>query len=142
MLSDGMITPASRSALAQSILGEVAELLAAFAVDGTTGAIDLRSLPLTPSERDELETTLGRGDVVVGLDVAGASEIWETGYSAVWWVRHFGAGDNVAAERIEIAAIPEIVAAHRDDAAAAVVQLHRQLATISAAAAEQDSEHV
>ena len=47
------------------------------------------------------------------LKVAGTSEIWETRYAGVWWVRHFGAGDKIAAERIEIAAIPQIFVPHR-----------------------------
>ena len=103
--------------MADSLLQEIAERLAAFANAGEASAIDLRSLPMAPSDRDELEERLGHGDVSAMLDVAGRSEVWETGYAGVWWVRHFGAGDAVAAERIEITAVPEILVAHSADIA-------------------------
>lgn len=116
-----------RTGLAQSVLGEIAERLAALASTGETAAIDLRSLPLTSADRAELEDTLGRGDVTARLTVAGTSELWETRYSGVWWVRHSGADDKVAAERIEIAAVPEILLAHDADIAAACARLRADL---------------
>jgi hydrogenase-1 operon protein HyaF len=149
MHPDDTVASATRGAVVPSVLREVAELLTAFAAGGPAGVIDLRSLPLTAGERDELEAGLGRGDVVINLDVAGQSEIWETGYAGVWWVRHFGADDRIAAERIEIAAIPEIVTSHRADAAVALARLREQLdgpsdrqsTTTAIFAAEQDSDH-
>ncbi len=97
------------SALAASVLREIAERLAALANGGESAAIDLRSLPLTAFERGELERSLGRGEVAARLTVAGTSEIWETSYRGVWWIRHFGAGEHLASERIEITAVPEIL---------------------------------
>lgn len=116
-----------RTGLAQSVLREVAARLAALADSGETAAIDLRSLPLTPADRRELEDSLGRGEVVASLTVTGSSQVWETSYSGVWWVRHFGAGEQIAAERIEIAAVPEILVAQRADIAAAVRRVREDL---------------
>ena len=115
------------SGLAQSVLREIAERLAALARTGERGAIDLRSLPLTSADRGELEDKLGRGDVTAKLTVAGTSELWETRYSGVWWIRHYGAGDKIAAERIEIAAVPEILVAHEADIAAACARVRADL---------------
>lgn len=118
-----------RTGLAQSVLREIAERLAALAGGGETAAIDLRSLPMTAADRSELESRLGRGDVTVKLDVAGTSELWETRYSGVWWVRHFGADERIAAERIEIAAIPEILVSHDEDIAAAAARVREEVDT-------------
>ena len=84
-----------RTGLAQSVLREIAELLSVLVAEGETGAIDLHGLPMTPADRSELEESLGRGDVEAILNVAGTSEVWETRYSGVWWVRHFGADDKM-----------------------------------------------
>lgn len=125
-----------RTGMARSVLAEIGELLDSLAAGGTPAAIDLLSLPMTPADRAELEALLGHGDVEAALDVAGPSQIWETGYSGVWWVRHFGAGDKVAAERIEITALPDILMSHDDDIAAAATRLRHDLTE----AAERETE--
>jgi hydrogenase-1 operon protein HyaF len=102
----------------------------------------LRSLPITSADRSQLETRLGRGDVEVALCAGGASEIWETRYSGVWWVRHFGCDDKLAAERIEITAIPEIVVAQGADIAAALARLSNDLACEPFGAVAEHAEHV
>ena len=118
---------ASPSGLAQSVLREIAAHLAALADVGESAAIDLRSLPMTAADRGELESLLGRGEVTVKLDVAGTSELWETRYSGVWWVRHRGEGERIATERIEIAAIPEILVSHDADIAAAAARIREEV---------------
>lgn len=127
-----------RTGLARSLMQEIAQLLEAYAARGEAAAIDLVSLPMTPADRAELEDLLGRGDVAAVLDVAGTSEIRETAYSGVWWVRHLGAGDKVAAERIEIVAVPDVLVTHADDIAAAATRLRGELA---AASASEEPQH-
>jgi hydrogenase-1 operon protein HyaF len=108
--------------MAEPVLREIHARLESFAATGQTGAIDLAGMPLTRADREALEAFLGRGEVSATLDVAGRSEIWETAYSGVWWVRHWG-GDAVASELIEFTAIPEILKTDRTDAAGAVKRL-------------------
>lgn len=117
-----------RTGMAQSLLREVAQGLATLAATGTPTALDLRSLPMTGADREELEQTLGRGDVAVTLEAAGRTEVWETRFAGVWWLRHFGSDDRIAAETIEITAVPDIVTAHPDDIAAASRRLMAELA--------------
>jgi len=119
---------APRTGMARSLLREIAERLATLAATGEASAIDLRGLPMTAGDREELEEALGRGDVSATIDLAGRSEVWETGYAGVWWLRHFGAGDSVAAEFIEITRVPEILAAHPDDVAASSARVAAELA--------------
>jgi hydrogenase-1 operon protein HyaF len=122
------VAPADFSTgMAKSLVREIAGLLDALAKTGETAVVDLRSLPMTDTDREELEDALGRGDVAIALDVAGHSEIWETGYAGVWWVRHYGGDDRIAAERIEITAVPEIIVTHGADIAAAAARLRDNL---------------
>jgi len=77
--------------MALSVLAEISRMLETLAGSGEPGFIDLKSLPLSDADRAQLEELLGRGEVRVEMDLAGASEIWETAYSGVWWTRHRGA---------------------------------------------------
>jgi HupH hydrogenase expression protein, C-terminal conserved region len=115
--------PDYRTGMAQSLFSEIADRLRELAASGEKSAIDLSSLPLTPADLKELEALLGRGEVEAQLDVAGKSEIWETGYSGVWWVRHYGDGDKIASQSIEITACPKILAADGDDIAVAAARM-------------------
>ena len=107
----------------KSLLAEVARHLAALVRDGTVAAIDLRSLPLSIDDRARLEAALGQGEVKVTIDAAGESELHETAYAGVWWVRHFGAGRQLLTERIEITPLPEVLAAAPEDIAAGARRL-------------------
>lgn len=117
----------ARTGMAQSLLREVAQGLAVLAATGAPTALDLRSLPMTGADREELEQALGRGDVAVTLDAAGRTEIWETRFAGVWWLRHFGGDDRIAVEVIEITPVPDIVTAHPDDIGAASLLLLAEL---------------
>ncbi len=105
----------------------IAGHLAALAGAGESAAIDFRSLPLTAADRGALEGLLGRGEVSAKLDVAGTSELWETRYSGVWWVRHRGDDERIASERIEIAPIPEILVSHEADIAVAAARIREEV---------------
>jgi hydrogenase-1 operon protein HyaF len=121
--------------MAWSVLAEVGRLLEVLAANGEPGCIDLRSLPLTDADREELEALLGRGEVRVDLHLAGRSEVWETAYAGAWWVRHRGAGDRIAAELIAVCPVPEILMAHPADIQAATQRLRRDLQQLRPAAA-------
>ena len=128
--------------LADSVLSEIAQALQAFAQTGEGSAIDLRSIPMTDADRAVLEQRLGHGEVEVTLNVAGKSEIWETGYAGVWWVRHRGADARIAAETIIINTIPQILQTHKDDAEAAAARLARAVAAMPASEHKEDANHV
>ncbi len=115
--------PDFRTGMAQSLFSEIADRLSVLSATGEKSAIDLHSLPLTPADLKELETLLGRGEVEAQLEVAGKSEIWETGYSGVWWVRHYGDAGKIASQSIENTACPKILTADADDIAAAAARM-------------------
>ncbi len=126
--------------MAYSILAEIGELLTALSEHGEAGAIDLRSLPLTDADRDQLEEILGRGEVQAELDLAGASEVWETSYNGVWWIRHKGAGDKIATEEIVVTPVPEILMTHPADIAAASRRIRKDLDSAGLQSHEQKYE--
>jgi HupH hydrogenase expression protein, C-terminal conserved region len=112
--------------MADSVLSEIADRLQVFALTGETSAIDLRSLPMSDADRSELESQLGHGEVEIKLHAAGISDIWETSFAGVWWVRHFGGDERIAAEEINITSVPDILRAHPDDARAAAARLTKK----------------
>jgi hydrogenase-1 operon protein HyaF len=129
--------------MAWSILTEIRQLLNALNETGKAGAIDLRSLPMTDADREQLEEILGQGEVRAELNLAGASEVRETAYAGVWWIRHKGAGDRIACEEIAVTPIPEILITHPADIEAAAARLEHELSQGPAAAdlREQDQEN-
>lgn len=113
--------------MALSILAEIGQMLDVLANDQQPGSIDLRSLPLTEADRDELESLLGTGEIKAELELSGQSEIWETAYSGVWWIRHRGAGDKILSEEIAVCSVPEILQTHPVDIEAAARRLQKTL---------------
>ena len=109
--------------MAWSILSEIRTLLGRLAEHAESSAIDLRSIPLTEADRIQLEELLGRGEVSASLEVLGRTEVWEIGYTGVWWVRHMGAEDQVSSEEIAITPVPEILRAHPVDIVASAERL-------------------
>ncbi len=103
---------------ADALISEAIALVERFAKTGETATIDLGGLPMSNRDRAELDDFLGRGEVSANIDVIGRTEVWETRFSGVWRVRHFG-GAEVATDLIEIAACPKILFADPRDAESA-----------------------
>lgn len=121
--------PPLLTGMADAVLAEIAERLAAVATTETTERIELTAMPLTVADRADLEERLGRGEVVATIDSAGRSDVWETQFSGVWFVRHYGENDRPASECVEIGAVPAILRSHRADMAAAAARLASVLQT-------------
>jgi hydrogenase-1 operon protein HyaF len=98
-----------------AILHEVEHLLARLADTGEVGAIDLHSLPMAPSDYESLREALGEGEVAASLGIGSPSHVRETGFPGAWWVQHCDPSGEVAAEYLEIATVPEILAADLHD---------------------------
>lgn len=130
--------PPGSPVLARAVLVEIATALARLAETGEETLIDLRSLPLSPDDLAHLDEILGPGEVTCALDVAGRSEVRETGHSGVWWIRHFGADDQVAVEEITVARVPEILMSHPDDIARAARRLAQAVAEPAPPADEEE----
>ena len=122
--------------MALSIMAEVARMLEALADKGKKGSIDLRSLPLTDADREQLEELMGRGEVKAELEVSGDSTVWETSYPGAWWIRHHGAGGKISSEEISICPVPAILSAHPADIEAAANRIKNAIAELNPSQAE------
>lgn len=125
--------------MAQAVLAEIAQRLEALASSGAASTIDLRSLPLTDADLAELEGLLGQGEARASIDVIGTTEIRETAFAGVWWLRHMGAQDRVAAEEIAITPVPDILHAQPEDIHEAAQRIRLQIETAAPAGAEQEA---
>ena len=108
-----------------AILTEISCLLEKLAGNSETSLIDLKSLPFSPGEYEQLRLTLGRGEVSARLDAIGMSEIIETHFPGVWWVTHFNVEGDIVADLIEIAAIPNILLSQPEDVRAGLKRLQK-----------------
>ena len=110
-----------------AILTELARLLDQLAEKDMPAAIDLRSLPLSPQDRIELERALGNGEVEASVNADGVSTLRETRICGVWWVAHRDAHGDLIAELLEVTRVPEILACASDEIAAAAHTLRERL---------------
>ena len=130
--------PPRLTGMSDAVFAEVAARLAEVVAGASAPPIELTAMPLTSEDRADLEQRLGRGEVFATIESAGRSEVWETQFSGVWFVRHFGENDRTASECIEFGAAPAILFSHRADMAAAA----RRLATaLQPVATRETTDH-
>lgn len=83
-------------------------------------AIELQALPLAPSDIERLREALGRGELEARLiDQSGPATIYETGFAGIWWVTLEDLSGRRLSEQIQIAEVPPLLRAHREDMLAA-----------------------
>ena len=112
------------SAGAASLVQEIAVSLDRLLNSGEGTVIDLLALPfLTEDDREQLHGLLGEGEVSATVEAMGPTEVVETAYAGVWWVTYYGADGEVVAERIEVARMPDILAAQDPDMRAGLGRL-------------------
>ena len=111
----------------QALAHEIASQLERLAESGESSAIDLKSLPMSPAEFNELKTMLGQGEIDLSLDLDGPTRVRETAYPGVWWVRHENTSGRVLAEYIEINRFPDFLSAQTVHINEAVRQLRDRL---------------
>ena len=111
----------------QAVLSELVGMLEALAGGGRCATIDLRSLPMSPQDRIELQSALGNGELQATLTADGVSTLRETALSGVWWVEHRDDEGKVIAELIEVTTIPAILEASLVEVAASARTLRERL---------------
>ena len=121
----GLVAP--RAGNAKALLRELLRLLEGLAASGEGGSIDLRSVPLTVADQEELRAVLGVGAIDARIDALGESRVWETRFPGIWWVTHCNDDGETVAELIEVCDVPDILRAPRKDVADAVTLLRQSL---------------
>ena len=110
-----------------ALLAEIAAQLQLLLSNDTTSLIDLKSLPLSAHEYEQLRFTLGQGEVSARLEAIGPSEIIETQFPGVWWVTHYNVEGDIIADIIEIARIPSLLQSQAEDMQAGLARLQIML---------------
>lgn len=113
------------------LLHEIRHALRKLLGTGEETTIDLRALPLAPGEESRLEAALGEGEVKATLDALGESRLVETRYSGVWRVTHFNAQGETIGKYIEIARVPSLLQAQKEEMQGALDALDSRLQSIS-----------
>lgn len=111
-----------------ALLAEIASCLQHLIQTGKPSLLDLKSLPLSPQEYEQLRQLLGQGEVSARLEAIGPSEIVETRYPGVWWVTHFNVEGDIIADLIEIDRVPAILCGQTEDMQMGLNQLQAMLA--------------
>jgi hydrogenase-1 operon protein HyaF len=112
---------------ATPILHEILHALRRLQQSSESTTIDLLALPFGPGDEEHLRKMLGQGEVVVQLNALGNSEIWETGYPAVWFLEHMNTVGERIAWQIEVTRIPAILQTPSEDLAESIDRLDGQL---------------
>jgi len=109
------------------ILNEVIHAIDRLLEEDIPTTIDLAGLPFAPGELDELEATLGTGELAAQLDALGNSRIRETTYPGVWWIEHRNVHDEIVGRYLEVTRVPEILSSQDADICAGRARLREQL---------------
>ena len=115
---------------ARAVLLEIETLLDSLLRTGEGGIVDIRGLPLTPADHRWLLEQLGKGEVVIDMDIGGHSGIRETAFPGVWWVTHRDERDNPVSEFIQVAYVPELISAHPDDVESGLEHLKNRISSL------------
>jgi hydrogenase-1 operon protein HyaF len=121
----GLVAP--RGGNAKALLRELLRLLEGLASGGEGGSIDLRSVPLTDADKQELHDVLGSGAIDARIDALGESRVRETRFPGIWWVTHCNEAGATVAELIEVEDVPTILRACKQDVVDATEQLRHAL---------------
>jgi hydrogenase-1 operon protein HyaF len=113
-----------------AVLYELVNLLERLARGAASTAIDLRSLPMSPQDRVELQRVLGEGEVLATVNAEGLSHIRETRFPGVWWIEHRDRAGELIAELIEVTHVPQILASASDEIATAAQALRARIVTV------------
>jgi hydrogenase-1 operon protein HyaF len=82
---------------------------------------------MTQGDLRQLEETLGKGEVTASVDAAGPTEVFETRFPGLWWVRYQNEDRQTVAEQLVVGRVPAILETHLDDVRDSVARLEEEL---------------
>ena len=110
------------------ILIEIEARCESYGPDVLPYSINLSLLPLSEAELEFLDQRLGRGPVDILSRAYGRCQIISTLTRNVWWVRYYNSMGVLILNSIEIADVPEVVAAAPEDLKDSASRLNEILA--------------
>ncbi len=116
-----------------AVLFELVGLLERLARGEAGATLDLRSLPINPQERADLQAALGEGEVTATVTAEGLSSIRETHTPGLWWIEHRDRHGDLIAELLEVTRVPEILASATDEIGAGARALRERITAAASA---------
>jgi len=113
------------------LLHEIRHALARLLEEGEPTVIDLQSIPMGPGDLQRLVDALGEGEVTAEIEALGKTVIRESRYSGAWMIEHMNENGGVAGRFVEIAWVPGLLQAQKEDVQAGLEELAGALATAS-----------
>jgi hypothetical protein len=114
-----------------AVLHEVQNALQNLKEAGENWTIFLNKLPLTPTDRELISDTLGRGSVtVVSKGGTQPAEWVESGIAGVWLGVYYDSKGGPLLETIEVTLYPTFAAAQPEDVAESITTLSMRLQEI------------
>lgn len=114
---------------ASAILREIESMLENLLARNEEGVIDLKTIPITHDEYQQLQYMLGEGEIKATLHAMGKSIVRETAIAGVWWTVHYNEDDSVIADMIEVTLIPAILMSDRGDIKNSLAELRERVQT-------------
>jgi len=118
------------SATLKAIFTEIENMLSTLRVTGEHNYIDLRGIPLSPSDIELLKRVLGTGEVQATVNALGPTYINETAIPGVWWITNNNLDDVTVSEYLEITTLPEILVTQHQDLHDSVAILRERVSTL------------
>ncbi|MGM0552599.1 MAG: hydrogenase expression/formation protein [Pseudomonadota bacterium] len=103
------------TAMVMALMQEIATHLRSVAEGGERQVVELGNLPLSDADIELLENRLGRGEVSATITASGPSEVHETAFAGLWWVKYFNDAESLVSQQLEIGPVPMILEAHPVD---------------------------
>jgi hydrogenase-1 operon protein HyaF len=115
---------------APPILAEVAAASARYAAGGEGHIVNFTLLPVSPEDMQCLVDSLGVGPATILSRGYGACRITSTLLRHVWWVQYFNSMNQMILNTLEVARVPEVALAARDDFEASLARLAEWVETL------------
>ncbi len=100
---------------APAIATELADKVATYRPGAAAQIVNLSLLPMTEEDSAYIDLRLGRGPVTILSRGYGNCRISSTAVTNAWWVRYFNSREALILNTVEIATIPEVACAAKED---------------------------
>ncbi len=122
--------PGSGIMNAPAVISELRDRSRSYRPGQPAHVINLTLLPMTPEDLDYLVGVLGVGPVTMLSRGYGNCRITSTKLAHVWWVQYFNSMDQIILNTLEVADVPEVAKAAREDYEDSIERLGEWLAVM------------
>jgi hypothetical protein len=105
------------------ILSELAAALDKLIREGEPSTINLSRVPMTEEDATFLGEFLGKGATFIDMEGVSCTHFRESSYAGVWCGEYYSAPGQISLRTLEVAEVPELVLATKEDMAEGLSRL-------------------